>query len=87
VAPPQIGLMPPHRLRGRSVWWTDERIEAQLRRFVVDCDVFPTRREFLDAGEGALLGAMRRHNGPNAWAARMGLPRREPHSGCVGAWR
>lgn len=45
-----FGLAAPHRLRGRRVWWTRERTEAELRHFVAGHQLFPTRREFRRAG-------------------------------------
>jgi hypothetical protein len=79
----EFGLPDPHHLRGRRTWWTDERIEAELRRFAAGQEVFPTRREFRRAGETALLGALHRHGGAVRWAERLGLPRRERHSGRI----
>jgi hypothetical protein len=76
----EFGLPPPHRLRGAKTWWTDERIDAELRPFTAGREVFPARREFRGAGQGALLGAMCRHGGVATWADRLGLPRRERHS-------
>jgi hypothetical protein len=77
----ELELAPPHRLRGRRVWWTEERVEAELRRFTDGLTVFPTVREFRNAGETGLLGAVRRHGGTALWAGRLGLAQREPHSG------
>ena len=79
----EIGLPPPHRLRGKRVWWTEARIEAELRRFVAGHTVFPTQREFQAAGQGPLLSALRRHGGPNLWASKLEMPRRERYSGRV----
>jgi hypothetical protein len=79
----EFGLPDPHHLRGQRTWWTDERIEAELRRFAAGRAVFPAVREFRQAGETALLVALRRHGGTEQWAARLGLPRRERYSGRV----
>jgi hypothetical protein len=79
----EFGLPAPHHLRGPRAWWTDERIEAELRRFAAGRELFPTVREFRRAGQTGLLGAVRRHGGAELWAARLGLPRREQHSGRV----
>ncbi len=79
----EFGLPPPHRLRGAQTWWTDERIDAELRRFTEGRAVFPTQREFRHANRGALLAALRRHGGMAPWAARLGLPRRQRYSGRV----
>jgi hypothetical protein len=81
----EFGLPEPHHCRGTRTWWTDERIEAELRRFAAGHEVFPTRREFRHAGETALLGALHRHGGIVLWAARLGLPRRERYSGRISA--
>jgi hypothetical protein len=73
--------LPSRRLRGQGVWWTDERIEAELQRFAAGHEVFPSRREFQRAGETPLLGALDRHGGADLWARRVGLLRRERCSG------
>ena len=51
----EFGLPPPHRLRGSRTWWTEERIEAELRRFAAGREVFPAAREFRRAGQAQLL--------------------------------
>ena len=75
----------PHHLRGKQTSWTDDRIEAELRRFAAGHEVFPTQREFARAGRAALQGALRRHGGVELWAARLRLPRRERYSGRIAA--
>jgi hypothetical protein len=77
-----LGAAPSH-LRGTRIWWTDERLETALRRFAEGHEVFPTRREFRRASQTGLLVALHRHGGLELWAARFGLPRREPHSGRI----
>jgi hypothetical protein len=59
----EFGLPAPHHLRGQRVWWPDERLEDELRRFAADRKVFPTGGEFQRADQSALLGAVRRHGG------------------------
>jgi DNA invertase Pin-like site-specific DNA recombinase len=83
----EFGLPAPHHLRGPRVWWTDERLEAELRNFAAGREVFPTVREFRRAGRTGLLGALRRHGGGELWASRLGLPRRERYSGRIAAAR
>jgi hypothetical protein len=81
----EFGMPAPHHLRGKRTWWTEERIEGELRRFAAGHEAFPTQREFRRAGQTALLGALRRHGGIALWATRLGLPRRERYSGRVNA--
>lgn len=70
-----------HHLRGSVSYWTQARLEAELRRFAAGCDVFPTYAEFRRTGHGGLLTGLRRHGGLDVWAARMGLARRARCSG------
>jgi hypothetical protein len=43
--------------------WTDELIEAELRVLCAHKSIWPTKAEFLDAGLGGLLTAVRRGHG------------------------
>jgi hypothetical protein len=79
----EFGLPAPHHNRGGGIWWTDERLERELRRFAAGREVFPSIQEFQRAGQSGLLGALRRHGGTELWAARLGVPRRECCSGQI----
>jgi hypothetical protein len=48
----EFGLSAPHHLRGPRVWWTDERIEGELRSFAAGRELFPTEtvRTFVCSG-------------------------------------
>lgn len=67
--PPSVGG------HGRTVW-TQERIRDELERFCAGRATWPTEREFLDAGHGALYRAASRQGGIGYWADQSGLPRR-----------
>jgi len=56
--------------------WTDELIEAELSLLCAHKSLWPTKAEFLDAGLGGLLTAVRRGHGSAWWARRLGLPQR-----------
>ncbi len=60
--------------RPRAIW-TEERIQKDLEAFSVGREVWPTQREFLDAGRGPLYRATSRMGGIPYWADRLGLPR------------
>jgi hypothetical protein len=57
--------------------WTDQRIKAELAKFVEGKDSFPTKRQFHRAGQERLWRAIREHGGVQLWAPRVGLPLRE----------
>jgi hypothetical protein len=52
--------------------WTEERLEAELRRFVAGRDYWPTYQEFVDAGRVDLRTAVSRAGGHELWASRLG---------------
>ncbi|MCA1701131.1 MAG: hypothetical protein LC790_20420 [Actinobacteria bacterium] len=53
--------------------WTDERIEAELRRICHNLERWPTRDEFRAAGAQGLLRAIYSGHGSRWWAQRLGL--------------
>ena len=53
--------------------WTDERIEAELRRICHNVERWPTRDEFREAGAQGLLRAVYSGHGSRWWAERLGL--------------
>ena len=56
--------------------WTEARIRQELEYFCADREVWPTEREFLEAGLGSLYRAASRTGGIPRWADQLGLPRR-----------
>jgi Fic family protein len=60
---------------GRPRSWTDERIEAELRKFCAGRTYWPTIKEFRAAGQARLYDAVARHGGADVWAAKLGLRR------------
>jgi hypothetical protein len=56
--------------------WTEERIRQELEQFCASRDVWPTEREFLEAGLGSLYRAASRSGGIPHWADWLGLERR-----------
>ena len=56
--------------------WTEERIRQELGHFCAGRTVWPTEREFLNAGLGSLYRAASRSGGIAHWADQLGLPRR-----------
>ena len=54
--------------------WTDERIEAELRRVCTGAACWPSKTEFQQAGALGVLRAVYDGHGSIWWAQRMGLP-------------
>jgi hypothetical protein len=69
----EVGLRRPTRRAGSRRTWTDARIETQLRRFLSGRAVWPSVREFNDAGLASLFTAVYTYGGVHRWAARMGV--------------
>ena len=53
--------------------WTDELIEAELRRVCAGSTQWPSRAEFERAGATGVLRAVYRGHGSRWWANRLGL--------------
>ena len=66
------------RQRRRLNSWTDERIEAELRRFTAGTHHWPTRRQFEEAGLRSLYNAIMKRRARRPLAKKLGLrvPRR-----------
>lgn len=62
--------------RTRTAAWTEQRIRAELQSFCAGRDLWPTEREFIDAGLRAVYSAASRNGGVAHWAQELGLPRR-----------
>ncbi len=58
---------------GSKLAWTDERIEAELRRVLDGRDTWPTRRELERVGRFGLAAAIAQGGGTGYWARRFGL--------------
>ena len=67
----QLGVPGP-----KPPFWTDQLIERELRLLCAQHTHWPTTRQFLDAGQGGLLEAVRREHGSAWWAQRLELPQR-----------
>jgi DNA invertase Pin-like site-specific DNA recombinase len=68
----EFGLELP-RTRRRLHTWTDEQIEAELRRFTADRREWPTRLEFEEAGLRSLYGAIAKRGTRRLLARKLGL--------------
>jgi hypothetical protein len=71
----EFGLPRQNRLSGIRRGWTREAIEATLREFIGESDMWPTRREFERAGLSGLLSAIYTGEGPDYWARRFRVRR------------
>lgn len=58
-----------------STWpkWTDQTIDAELRRFVDGRTDWPRHREFVQSGRKGLYHAILKHGGTRVWAERVGV--------------
>jgi hypothetical protein len=65
--------------RPTPTYWTQERIREELEAFCAGRAVWPTEREFIDAGQRPLYGAASRRGGIAYWARQVGLPRARYH--------
>lgn len=65
---------------GRRAIWTEQRIWQDLEAFCAGREVWPTEREFVDAGKRNLYSAASRKGGIGYWADQVGLPRRRPRA-------
>jgi hypothetical protein len=70
----------------RPSTWTDEDIDAELRRFLADRNYWPSYREFVAAGRGSLRSAITKRGGARAWAARVGVEWVERRPGYAPRW-
>jgi hypothetical protein len=61
---------------GRPIQWTENRIRLELEEFCAGHEVWPTEREFVEAGKGPLYRAASRTGGIGYWADQLRLPRR-----------
>jgi hypothetical protein len=59
----------------RRALWTTGRIREELERFCAGREVWPSEREFIDAGQRALYTAASRNGGIAYWAKLLQLPR------------
>jgi DNA invertase Pin-like site-specific DNA recombinase len=59
----------------RPLYWTFDRIEAELNVFVAGLDAYPSPSYFLKAGREDLYGAINRNGGHKLWAGKIGLTR------------
>jgi DNA invertase Pin-like site-specific DNA recombinase len=73
----QLGFKPPRGNSGLTEWAPDDA-RAALSGFVGGRTVFPSRREFIAAGQSSLFGWLLRNGGLDFWATEFGLPRPSP---------
>jgi site-specific DNA recombinase len=68
-----LGLRAPPIKSQRTNRWTHDQIKPALDDFLAGRSVWPTRREFQEAGLYGLLGHLHQRDDPEAWARRYGL--------------
>jgi len=59
--------------------WSEQRIAAELQTFLDGREEWPRYREFVEAGQKQLYGAVLRNGGAERWARRTGVRRAERH--------
>jgi hypothetical protein len=58
--------------------WTEARLRRELTEFCAGRSMWPTQREFEQAGKGRLYCAASRYGGVERWAGELGLERSRP---------
>lgn len=71
----EFALPRQNRRSGIRCGWMPDAIEATLKEFTGESDMWPTRREFERAGLSGLLSAIYRGEGPDYWARRFKVQR------------
>jgi hypothetical protein len=67
--------------------WTDDKIRAELTRYLGDKTQWPTSRQFLADGQSSLRTAITATGGVRRWAAEFDMPRDSPrHNGPIRYW-
>jgi hypothetical protein len=74
------------RSPGYAPIWTDERIRADLARFLRGRKLWPSRIEFEEADRKPLRDAIARTGGPPRWAEEFGLPLPDERRGSRRVW-
>jgi hypothetical protein len=82
----RLGVPYGRHVPGYRPVWTEERIRAELEQFLDGRDLWPTRKEFEEAGEKLLRDAVLRTGGPKRWAREFGLRRPSDKSGSKRVW-
>lgn len=66
--------------------WDEQRIAAELERFLHGRTEWPLHREFVEAGHKQLYQAVLRNGGTDEWAHRMRVKKIERRGGKPSAW-
>ncbi len=82
----EFGLPLRNLKSGSKLVWTDERIEAELRKVLEGRDTWPTRRELERVGRFGLATAVCHRGGTGYWARRLGF-KAPPRAGMGGPRR
>jgi hypothetical protein len=82
----RLGVAYVERPPGYAPIWTEERVRADLSRFLDGRRVWPSRLDFERAGQKPLRDAVGRTGGPPRWAQEFGLPRRDERLGLRRVW-
>ncbi|HUA46165.1 MAG TPA: hypothetical protein VMA77_13120 [Solirubrobacteraceae bacterium] len=69
----EFGLPLQNLKSGSKLAWTEDRIEAELRRIVDGRNLWPAHRELKRMGSFGLAAAVSHHGGTAYWARRLGL--------------
>jgi hypothetical protein len=60
---------------GGRPYWSEQLIRERLQKFLAGRNTWPSSQEFAQAGEGALLAAVRRFGGVARWERELGIKR------------
>lgn len=74
----EFGLPLRDHRQGPVPYWTEQRVEAELRELCAGATSYPTPSDFRKADRWRLYAAIDKRWGHSHWAERLGLPRARP---------
>jgi hypothetical protein len=82
----RLGVRWRKRKPGYPVRWTEKRVRAELEEFLAGREMWPSYRQFEEAGRANLRAAVARLGGAERWAKEIGLPREDRRCGSRLVW-
>jgi hypothetical protein len=82
----RVGVGWRKRKPGYATRWTERRVRAELEEFLAGREMWPSYREFEEAGRANLRAAVARLGGAERWAKEIGLRRKDRRSGSRLVW-
>ncbi len=82
----RVGVRWRERSLGYPTLWTEQRVRSELEEFLAGHEVWPSQREFEEAGYANLRAAVTRLGGVERWARELRLPRVDQRNGSRLVW-